>query len=155
MAIGMARRGVAAASWITLAGCVAPPQPIVPAAPSLNAHWVVGVEPVREDAPFLLPATARLITALSAMPNVQVYYLGTQSDHNWFSAAQVPKLRIYGWLHGQGTCMTFTYTAIYSGHQSAPYGQNVYVWPVGGEPDPVCVDRAATQLYQSMVTQGL
>lgn len=138
---------------ILLGGCV--PAPVPGPSVALSQHWIVGVERMQNDAALLLPYTTRLIVNLSAMPNIQVYYLGTDADHSWFAAIAEPKIRVASWLHGEGTCLTSTYTTIVAGQQSGLFGVNVHAWPTGNEPDPICVDRSATAIYQSMVINGL
>lgn len=110
---------------------------------------------MQNDAALLLPYTTRLIVNLSAMPNFQVYFLGTDADHSWFAAVTQPKIHVASWLHGEGTCLTSTYTTTISGLQSGLFGVNVNAWPTGNEPDPTCVDRAATEIYHSMIRNGL
>jgi hypothetical protein len=51
--------------------------------------------------------------------------------------------------------MNLTYTIFQSGEKQAVLGLVVGPMPAGAEPDSACVDRAATQFYQALVSQRM
>ena len=135
------------------AGCM---QPIgVPWPSALSRSWMFGVETMRGDPAPQLPFTNRFIADLSAMPNVQVVYLGEERNSFLFNAWTGEKVLVSPWLHGEGNCMNLTYTIFQSGQKQAVLGLVVAPMPAGNEPDSACVDRAVTQFYQALVTQRL
>jgi hypothetical protein len=134
------------------AGC----QPVgVPPATALRRSWLIGVERMRDDAGPQLPYTNRLIADLSAMPNVSVVYAGDDRNSFLFNASKDDKVLVSPWLHTEGHCMNVTYAVYQSGQQRAIFGLAVAWPPAGVEPDSACVDRAARQLYEAMVLQGM
>ena len=138
-----------------MTGC-APTQPGgSPAMPALSKPWMLGIERMRADPEPQLPFTNRFIADLSAMPNVQVVFLGSDRNSFAFNGWSGGKVLVSPWLHGDGNCMTLTYTIFQAGEQQAVFGLVVPPTPVGAEPDSACVDRAATQFYQALVRQGL
>jgi hypothetical protein len=146
-------RGCAALVAAGVAGCT---QPIgVPAPTALNRSWMFGVETMRGDPAPQLPYTNRFIADLSAMPNVQVVYVGNERNNYLFSAWKGDKVLIAPWLRAEGNCMNLTYTVFQSGEREAVLGLVVTAMPAGTEPDSACVDRAAAQFYQALVTQRL
>lgn len=114
-----------------------------------------GVETMRGDPAPQLPYTNRFIADLSAMPNVQVVYVGNERNNYLFSAWKGDKVLIAPWLRAEGNCMNLTYTVFQSGEREAVLGLVVTAMPAGTEPDSACVDRAAAQFYQALVTQRL
>ena len=138
-----------------LAGCVQTQFGGSPATPALSKPWMLGIERMHADPEPQLPFTNRFIADLSAMPNVQLVFLGSDRNSFLFNAWSGGKVRVSPWLHGEGNCMTFTYTIFQSGEQQTVFGLVVPPTPVGAEPDSACVDRAATQFYQALVRQGL
>ena len=136
-----------------MAGCAQPGS--VPAPPALSQTWMLGVERMLGDPEPQLPFTNRFVADLSAMPKVQVVYLDNDRNGFLFNAWSAGKMRVSSWLHGQGNCMTLTYTIFQAGEQQAVLGLVVAPMPAGVEPDSACVDRAAGQFYQALVMQGL
>jgi hypothetical protein len=114
-----------------------------------------GVETMRSDPAPQLPYTNRFIADLSAMPNVQVVWLGEERNNFLFSAWTGEKVLVSPWLHGEGNCMNLTYTIFQSGEKQAVLGLVVAPMWAGTEPDSACVDRAVTPFYQALVTQRL
>ena len=138
-----------------MAGCVQTQPGGSPAMPVLGKPWMLGIERMHADPEPQLPFTNRFIADLSAMPNVQVVFLGSDRNSFLFNSWSDAKVLVSPWLHGEGNCMTFTYTIFQSGEQQAVFGLVIPPTAAGAEPDPACVDRAATQLYQALVHQGL
>ncbi len=114
-----------------------------------------GVETMRGDPAPKLPYTNRFIAELSAMPNVQVVYVGNERNNFLFGAWTGEKVLVSPWLRAEGNCMNLTYTIFQSGEKQAVFGLVVAALPAGIEPDSACVDRAATRFYQALVTQRL
>jgi hypothetical protein len=136
-------------------GCVQT-QPVgTPAPPALSKPWMFGIERMHADPEPQLPFTNRFIVDLSAMPNVQVVFLGSDRNSFLFNGWSGGKVGVSPWLHGEGNCMTLTYTIFQAGEQQGVFGLVIPPVPAGVEPDPACVDRAATQFYQALVRQGL
>ncbi len=125
------------------------------ATPALSKPWMFGIERMRADPEPQLPFTNRFIMDLSAMPNVQVVFLGGDRNSSLFNAWSGGKVLVSPLLHGEGNCMTLTYTIFQAGEQQAVFGLVIPPTPAGAEPDSACVDRAATQFYQALVKQGL
>jgi hypothetical protein len=144
--------GVAALAAASVAAC----QPVsVPPPVALNRSWMFGVEAMRGDPAEQLPYTNRFIADLSAMPNVQVVYVGNDRNNFLFNSWQGEKVLISPWLRAEGNCMNLTYTVFQYGEKRAVFGLVVATLPAGIEPDSACVDRAVTQFYQALVTQRL
>lgn len=122
---------------------------------TLSQPWLIGIERMRGDVLPVLPYTNRFLADLAAMPNTRVVYLGTERNGFLFDADRAAKLRVAPWLHGEGNCMTLTYTVYRSGERQSAFGMAVSALAAGDEPDPACVDRAASGFYQSLVRQGL
>jgi hypothetical protein len=139
------------ACWLT--GCVQPSD--VSGTTTLSKPWMFGIERMQGDPEPLLPYTNRFINDLAAMPRTQVVFVGTDRNRSAFTAWSGDKLLVAPWLHGEGNCMTVTYTIFQSGQQQAAFGQVVAALPAGTEPDPDCVDRAAAQFYRTLAIQGL
>jgi len=135
------------------AGCVPPVGAQWPGA--LSKPWMFGIETMRGDPEPQLPFTNRFIAGLSAMPNVQVVYLGGEGNRFLFSAWTGNKVQVSPWLRAGGNCMDLTYTLFQSGEQQVVLGLVVAPMPAGTEPDSACVDRAVTQFYQALVVQRL
>ena len=136
-----------------IAGCA---QPIgVPAPMALSQPWMLGIERMRDDSEPQLPFTNRFIADLSAMPKAQVVFLDAYRNTPLFNEWTGNKVLVAPWLHGQGNCMNLTYTIFRSGQPQAVFGLVVAPIPAGVEPTSACVDRAAGQLYQALVIQGL
>lgn len=110
---------------------------------------------MRDDAGPQLPFTNRFIADLSAMPNINVVYVGDDRNSFLFNASKDNKVLVSPWLHGEGHCMSLTYAVYQSGQQRAVFGLVVPRMPAGVEPDSACVDRAAGQFYSAMVAQGM
>ena len=110
---------------------------------------------MRDDAGPQLPFTNRFIADLSAMPKLNVVYVNDDRNSFLFNTSRDEKVLISPWLHGEGHCMNLTYTVYQSGQQRAVFGLVVPRLLAGVEPDSVCVDRAAAQLYSAMVAQGM
>jgi hypothetical protein len=136
-----------------LAGCAQPAG--VPGTTALSKPLMLGIEPMHDDPPPQLPFTNRFIADLAAMPGVQVVFLGSDRNSSMFSAWSGGKVRVSPWLHAEGNCMTLTYTLFQSGEQQGVFGLVIAPPPTGAEPSSACVDRAAGQLYQALVLQGL
>jgi hypothetical protein len=134
-------------------GCMQPVS--VPPATAISRPWMFGIEPMRGDPLPQLPYTNRFIADLSAMPNVQVVYVGDERNSFLFNAWRGDKVLLAPWLGGGGNCMNLTYTVFQSGEKQAVLGLIVARMPAGTEPDSACVDRAATQFYQALVLQRL
>jgi len=136
-----------------LAGCM---QPIgVPGPTTLSKPWMLGIERMRGDPEPQLPLTNRFIADLTAMPKAQVVFVGNDRNGFLFNAWSGGKVLVSPWLRGEGNCMNLTYTIFQSGEQQAVFGLMIPPMPAGMEPDSACVDRAAGQLYQALVAQGL
>jgi hypothetical protein len=136
-----------------IAGCaqqIGGPGPMV-----LSQPWMLGIERMRDDPAPQLPFTNRLIDDLSAMPKTQVVFLDKGRNSTLFNEWSGGKVLVSPWLHGQGSCMSVTYTIFRSGQQQAVFGLVVAPIPAGVEPNSACVDRAAGQFYQALVIQGL
>ncbi|CAH2600548.1 protein of unknown function [Rhodovastum atsumiense] len=114
-----------------------------------------GIERMRDDPLPLLPSTNRFLATLAAMPRVQVVYLDADHNARLFDAYTGNKLRVLSWLRGEGHCMEITYTISQAGQQGGAFGLVIPALPAGQEPDPVCVDRAASLFYQALARQGL
>jgi hypothetical protein len=138
-----------------MAGCVQTQPGGTAAMPALSKPWMLGIERMRVDPEPQLPFTNRFIADLSAMPNVQVVFLGSERNSFLFNGWSGGKVLVSPWLHGEGNCMTLTYTIFQAGEQQGVFGLVIPPMPAGVEPDSACVDRAATQFYQSLVRQGL
>ena len=136
-----------------VAGCVQPSG--VPGATTLSNTWMLGIERMHDDPEPQLPFTNRFIADLAAMPSVQVVFAGNDRNSFLFNAWRGDKVLVSPWLHGEGNCMNLTYTIFQSGEQQAVFGLVIVRMPAGTEPDSACVDRAAGQFYQALVTQGL
>jgi hypothetical protein len=135
--------------------CAGPPVAGWSGPTQLSQRWMIGIERVRGDVLPVLPYTNRFLADLAAMPNTLVVYLGPERNGFLFAADPVRKLRVAPILHGEGNCMTFTYTVYREGQQQATYGLAVPALAAGVESDPACVDRAASEFYWSLVRQGL
>ncbi len=135
--------------------CVGPPVAFSSGPTRLAERWLIGIERVRGDVLPVLPYTNRFLADLAAMPNTQVVYLGTERNGFLFDADRFRKLRVAPWLHGEGNCMTLTYTVYRAGQQQGTFGLAVPALAAGNEPDSACVDRAASNFYWSLVRQGL
>jgi hypothetical protein len=136
--------------------CAGPPPVVVSSGPtSLAQRWMIGIERVQGDVLPVLPYTNRFLADLAAMPNALVVYLGTERNGFLFAADTVRRLRVAPILHGEGNCMTFTYTVYREGQQQATFGLAVPALMAGTESDPACVDRAASEFYWSLARQGL
>lgn len=122
---------------------------------ALSKPWMLGIERMRDDPEPQLPFTNRFIADLSAMPKAQVVFLGNDRNSSLFNAWSGDKVLVSPWLHGEGNCMTLTYTIFQSGQQQAVFGLVVAPIPAGVEPNLACVNRAAGQFYQALVIQGL
>lgn len=138
-----------------MAGCVQTQPGGTVATTALSKPWMLGIERMRLDPEPQLPFTNRFIADLSAMPNAQVVFLGSDRNSFLFSGWSGGKVLVSPWLHGEGNCMTLTYTIFQTGEQQAVFGLVIPPLPAGVEPDSACVDRAATQFYQALVKQGL
>jgi hypothetical protein len=140
-----------------VAGCVPVPSQSPPlAAPdALSQRWMIGVERIHNDPLLLAPFTNRFLATLAGMPKVQVIFLGVGQNEHLFSAYAGDKLRVDASLRAGNNCMEITYTINQAGQQQATYGLVVPALPAGPEPDPACVDRAATSFYQALAAQGL
>jgi hypothetical protein len=138
-----------------MAGCVQTQPGGTAAMPALSKPWMLGIERMRVDPEPQLPFTNRFIADLSAMPNVQVVFLGSDRNSFLFNGWSGGKVLVSPWLHGEGNCMTLTYTIFQAGEQQGVFGLVIPPMPAGVEPDSACVDRAVTQFYQSLVRQGL
>jgi len=136
-----------------LAGCVQ--QGGAPGPTALSQAWMLGIERMKNDPAPQLPFTNRFIADLAAMPRVQVVFLGETRNNPLFEAWSGGKILVSSWLHGEGNCMNLTYTIFQSGEQQSVYGLVIAPLQAGVEPDSACVDRAASQFYQALVTQGL
>jgi len=150
------RVGILILVLLSVAGttsCVPPAGASWPVA--LSKPWMFGVETMRGDPEPQLPFTNRFIANLSAMPNVQVVYLGGEGNRFLFSAWTGNKVLVSPWLRAGGNCMDLTYTLFQSGEQQVVLGLVVAPLPAGTEPDSACVDRATTQFYQALVVQRL
>jgi hypothetical protein len=89
------------------------------------------------------------------MPKVQVVYVGDNRNSFLFNAWSGDKVLVSPWLRAEGNCMNLTYTIFQSGEKQAVLGLVVGPMPAGTEPDSACVDRAATQFYQALVSQRM
>jgi hypothetical protein len=138
---------------VGLAGCVPPSG--VPGTTALNSPWMLGIERMHDDPEPQLPFTNRFIADLAAMPRTRVVFVGTDRNSFAFNAWSADKVLVSPWLHAEGNCMNVTYTIFQSGQQQAAFGTVVAALPAGVEPDSACVDRAAAQLYRTLVIQGL
>ena len=136
-----------------VAGCAEPSG--VPGTTALSKSWMLGIERMRGDPAPQLPFTNRFIADLAAMPSAQVVFLGDDRNSFLFNAWSGGKVLVSPWLHGEGNCMTLTFTIFQSGEQQAVFAQVIAPMPAGVEPDSACVDRAAGQFYQTLVKQGL
>jgi hypothetical protein len=136
-----------------IAGCA---QPIgVPGPMALSQPWMLGIERMRDDPGPQLPFTNRFIADLSAMPKAQVVFLDGPRNSTLFNEWSGGKVLVSPLLHSQGSCMNLTFTIFRSGQPQEVFGLVVAPIPAGVEPISACVDRAAGQLYQALVTQGL
>jgi hypothetical protein len=136
-----------------VSGCV---QPVgMPAPSATNTSWMFGVETMHGDPQPQLPYTNRFIADLSAMPKVQVVYVGDNRNSFLFNAWSGDKVLVSPWLRAEGNCMNLTYTIFQSGEKQAELGLVVGPMPAGTEPDSACVDRAAAQFYQALVSQRM
>ncbi|HST75753.1 MAG TPA: hypothetical protein VLJ20_10315 [Acetobacteraceae bacterium] len=135
--------------------CAGPPVAAASGPTQLAHRWMIGIERVQGDVLPVLPYTNRFLADLAAMPNTLVVYLGPGRNGFLFEAEAVRKLRVAPILHGEGNCMTFTYTVYREGQQQATFGLAVPALVAGVESDPACVDRAASEFYWSLVRQGL
>ncbi len=138
-----------------MAGCVQTQRGGTVATTALSKPWMLGIERMRLDPEPQLPFTNRFIADLSAMPNAQVVFLGSDRNSFLFNGWSGGKVLVSPWLHGEGNCMTLTYTIFQAGEQQAVFGLVIPPMPAGAEPDSACVDRAATQFYQALVRQRL
>jgi hypothetical protein len=136
-----------------LIGCVPPAGMGWPV--PLAQTWMFGIETMRGDPEPQLPFTNRFIADLSAMPRVQIVYVGSERNDFLFNAWKGNKVLVSPWLHGEGNCMNLAYTVFQSGEQQGLLGIVVPPLPAGTEPDSACVDRAATQFYQALVVQRM
>jgi hypothetical protein len=148
-----ARQSALVLSVTVATGCMQPVS--VPPATAISRSWMFGIETMRGDPLPQLPYTNRFIADLSAMPNVQVVYVGDERNSFLFNAWRGEKVLLSPWLHGEGNCMNLTYTVFQSGEKQAVLGLIVAPMAAGTEPDSACVDRAATQFYQALVLQRL
>jgi len=114
-----------------------------------------GIETMRGDPQPQLPYTNRFIADLSAMPKVQVVYVSDNRNSFLFNAWTGDKVLVSPWLRAEGNCMNLTYTIFQSGEKQAVLGLVVGPMPAGAEPDSACVDRAAAQFYQALVSQRM
>lgn len=145
-----AQHGAALVATLAV-GCTPAPSP----PPVLAQHWMIGLERMRGDALFLAPYTNRFLATLAAMPMVQVVYLGADQNEHLFGAWTAPKLHVYPALRAEGACMQITYTKLVEGQLQTTYGLVIPALPAGAEPDPECVDRAASDFYSALTRQGL
>jgi hypothetical protein len=142
--------------WPVLAAIATACQPVgVPGATALRQSWMFGIERMHGDPEPQLPYTNQFIATLAAMPDVQIVYVGDESNRYAFNAWTGSKLLVSPWLRGEGHCMNITYTIFQSGQQQAVFGQVIPAMIAGTEPDSACVNRAAGQFYQALVIQGL
>src|SRR6516225_7990844 len=124
---------------LSASGTAACHQPIgVPAQTTLSRVWMLGIERMLGDPEPQLPFTNRFLAGLSAMPNVQVVYVGNDRNSFSFSTWKGDKILVSPWLHGEGNCMNLTYTVFESGQQQAVFGLMVTAMPAGAEPEPAC-----------------
>jgi hypothetical protein len=145
-----------AAALLAASGAAACHRPVgAPAETILSRVWMLGIERMRGDPEPQLPFTNRFLADLSAMPNVQVIYVGNDRNNFLFNAWKGDKILVSPWLHGEGNCMNLTYTVFQSGQEQAVFGLMIAPMPAGVEPDSACVDRAAVNLYQALVVQGM
>ena len=145
------------ALWVGVAAslaCGCEPVPISQP-PTLSQPWMIGTEHMKGDPLLLQPLTNRFMADLAAMPQAQVVYLGVELNSFRFNAYAADKLRVYPALRAEGNCMEFTYIIYRAGQQDRTYGLVVPALAAGPEPDPDCVDRAATGFYQALTQQGL
>lgn len=132
------------------------PQPAnTPRPVFLAQRWTVGVVHMQGDVGIRLPYTNQFITALGAMPNVSVLYLGTREEQSAFENERGPRVKVEPWLGLNGACMSSTYTIYQKSELRSMFGLVTPAPAAGEEPQSACVDRAATQLYQAMVLQGM
>jgi hypothetical protein len=96
----------------------------VPGATALRQRWMFGVERMRGDPEPQLPYTNQFIANLSAMPSVQVVYVGDERNMFAFNAWTGDKVLVSPWLRGEGNCMNITYTIFQSGQQQSVSGRN-------------------------------
>ncbi len=149
----MAARLVLLCLLALAAGCTGgPPGGAQPVA--LSQRWMIGVEPMTGDALPLLPFTDRLLVDLAAMPDVQAVFVGSTRNAVPFAASAIRRITLRPWLHGEGNCMTASYTVHASGQDLGSYALVTPAPLAGSETDLACIDRFATQFYGSLVRQG-
>ena len=90
--------------------CAGPPVAGASGPTQLSQRWMIGIERIQGDVLPVLPYTNRFLADLAAMPNTLVVYLGPERNGFLFAADAARKLRVAPILHGEGNCMTFTYT---------------------------------------------
>ena len=146
------RSCLAAAVLLMLGGCT-PAQPDQPA--SLTRQWMIGIAPMTNDPVLMHPSANRFLATLAAMPKTSVVWLGSDVNVQQFNVWPGDKLLVRPTLHAGADCMQFTYAVERGGQQRGLYGLVVPALPAGPEPDPACIDRAASDFYRQLVRQGL
>jgi hypothetical protein len=121
----------------------------------LSQHWLLGMNPMAGDPELLHPFTNRFMADLGGMPGVRAIDLAPSWNAHLFRTSPDDRIEVSTVLHGGGNCMEITYTVYRHGTEHGRFGQVVTPLYAGPEPDGACVDRAATQLYLTLVRAGL